>query len=120
MQPLLLGQGPALKVRIGCIVRCTPEGHVCYLFSAFKLHRLLPRFSCRGAGPTRHSEKKILCLSKNEPSDCGGCHFPQDLRGNVQYILRNAPFSLPLGCPIKFQRIYNSTGLCHLDGRMGV
>ena len=71
MQLLLLGHRSALKVRIGCIVRCTPEGHVCYLFSAFKLHRPLPRFSCRDAGPTRHSEKKILCLSKNEPSDCG-------------------------------------------------
>ena len=75
MQPLLLGQGPALKVRIGCIVRYTPEGHVCYLSSAFKLHRYCLSSPAEMPVP-RVILKRKSCLSKNEPSDCRRLSLP--------------------------------------------
>ena len=37
-------------------------------------------------------KRKSCVFPKTSHRIAGGCHFPQDLRGNVQYILRNAPF----------------------------
>ena len=97
MQPLLLGQGPALEVRIGCIVRCTPEGHVCYLSSAFKLHRCCLSSPAEMPVPRVILKRKSCVFPKTSHRIAGGCHFPQDLRENVQCILRSAPFLPSIG-----------------------
>ena len=54
------GYGPALKVGVGCIVRCTPEGHIYYQYLQTLSHVAHGRLNLPAEMPDPTHKQKIV------------------------------------------------------------